>query len=205
MHVDPLCRAKDESHYCKTAFVLARQLWCMYAHWPACVMHKWGMWELFSMTFLYKTRLLRGVVDRGLHQVAARLEGTSWFQLNTKTSQQLNPGETLWLNVPVRKRRTSVPVPRCLPGKSGRSHTVGPDPAETESTGRMHPGLDLWRRSRGEVSRPYKRIKEAGLLTVSLRLPPVALLRGVLLLTEGLLLAGALLILGLLLAVLGIT
>lgn len=42
---------------------------------------------------------------------------------------------------------------------------------------------------------------ECGFLTVSLRLPPVALLRGVLLLAEGLL-AGALLILGLLLTVL---
>lgn len=90
-----------------------------------------------------------------------------------------------------------------LPGKSGRTRTVGPDPAETGSTGRRQPGREL--QQRGQVQRVLvsaRTHQRSSFLTVSLRLPPVALLRGVLLLAEGLL-AGALLILGLLLTVLG--
>lgn len=86
-----------------------------------------------------------------------------------------------------------------LPGKSGRSRTVGPDPAETGGTGRRQPGQEL--QQRGQVQRVLVS-EHISCLTVSLRLPPVALLRGILLLAEGLL-AGALLILGLLLTVLG--
>lgn len=50
------------------------------------------------------------------------------------------------LNVPAHKHRASVPVLPDPPGKRGRSHTVGSDPAETESTGRRPPGLDLQHR-----------------------------------------------------------
>lgn len=54
--------------------------------------------------------------------------------------------KTLSLNPPAHKHRTSVPVLLGPPGKRGRSHIVGSDPAETGSTGRMHPDQDLQQR-----------------------------------------------------------
>lgn len=54
--------------------------------------------------------------------------------------------KTLSLSVPAHKRRPSVPVLLGSPGKSGRSRTVGSDPAGTESTGGVLPGQDLQQR-----------------------------------------------------------
>lgn len=76
-------------------------------------------------------------MHRGLHQVPALPLVT---HISILIVQYI---KTLSLNAPAHKHRTSVPVLLGPPGKSGRSRTVGSDPAETESTGRMHPGQDL--------------------------------------------------------------
>ena len=49
----------------------------------------------------------------------------------------------IWCDVPVHMHRASVSVLQDLPGRSGRSRTVGFDPVDTENTERIHPEQDL--------------------------------------------------------------
>lgn len=46
-------------------------------------------------------------------------------------------------HVPVHRRMASASVAQGLLGKSGRSHTVGFGPADTENTGKSQPDQNL--------------------------------------------------------------
>lgn len=201
MYDDLVCRAKFKA----IILWLTRQLFAescgvtdarMLVSTCASLMHKWGMWELFFVIYLYilKTRLQTNCSCLLWNNVQWRsLEGSCTGVCIRSLPLPLVPNgssivkhisilivqsiKTLSLNAPARKYRTSVPVLLGPPGKSGRSHTVGSDPAETESTGRMHPGPDLQQRVQvlcvGFVcSCLYKRISDVGFSPYPCGCPP---------------------------------